>query len=559
MAVSEFARWFGETSLAVSLLIVFILVVRRPVARRFGPEAAYLLWIAPLVRLATPELGVLPASWRETAPAAAGQWTLAAAPVEAILADAPSRAAVDPMTAIFALWLAGAVIFLAAQFNAQRKFMAALLGAAAAPSPELAAEAAAIAERSGLKKPPRIVVARDATGPLVAGFFDPVVALPADFERAYSSVERRLALSHEFAHVRRGDLATTFAALLFRAAEWPNPLVHIAFRAFRADQEAACDAAVLARNAGFPDVSYVYGAAIVKSAASRFSAPAASLAMSNHIKERLMLMKNGKKGSAAVGRALAAALIIAGVAASASYSYAADKDAKKEKTVVKTEKKVSSVNVFSGEGDEELRIDGVEGAKKIEVRNENGERTVKIWDKDGKLISENVYGPDDKMPFETIVMIEKDGKKKVVTLDALQGHPRLMGGLSDLEGLGDDRKVMIFRSGDGGDNAFAWDFGDDDGGPGEKRKFVVVVGDDGPSLDLMCDTMEVKAGEDGADKDIRCLSSADAKDPAARAAALKKAIAHMEESARKQAEHREKLLAKLRAELAEAEKEAKKK
>lgn len=543
MSGAEFLSWFGETSLAISVLIIAILLVRRPVARRFGPEAAYLLWIAPLARLATPELSILPASWREKTQAAPIEWTLAAAPDDALIAASPAPAMIEPSTALFVLWLAGAIAFLVAQFQAQRQFMTTLLDGATEPSPEIAAEAAVIAERSGLKRPLRIIIAHDASGPLVAGAFRPVIVLPANFDSAYSSAERQLALSHEVAHIARGDLLTTFAALAFRALEWPNPLAHIAFRAFRADQEAACDASVLARNAAIPDVSYAYGAAIVKSAARRLSAPAASLAMSNHIKERLMLIKNGKMQSAAIGRALAAALIIAGVGASASYSYAAEKDAKKDKEVVKTEKK-TSVQVIRVDDDEKLKIDGVEGAKKIEVRNENGKRTVKVWDKDGKLISENVYGPDEKMPYETIVVIDGEGKAQTIDIAQSPMPPEAFAWVS---GQDEDPLAWAFDEGDDGDHK-------------EHRKVVVIKNAGDHPVDLRCDAISIGANEvDPGDKRITCVGYRNEKDPAARAAALKKAIAHMEESAKKEAEHREKVLARLRADLAEAEKEAKKK
>ncbi len=540
MTGSDIAIWFGETSLAVSLLIIAILLVRRPVARRFGPEAAYLLWLAPLIRLATPELGILPASWREEAASEiAATWTAAA--VEAGAVGPPAAVALDMPLVFGIVWLFGALAFLAVQLGAQRRFMNTLTRDCRAPSPDVSAEAAVIGGRYGLKSHPRILVVRENVGPLVAGAFAPVIILPADFESAYTSVERQLALSHEFAHIRRGDLLTTFAAIVFRAAQWPNPLVHYAFEAFRTDQEAACDASVLSRNASFPDISYAYGAAIVKAAASRCATPAASLAMSNHLKERLMLMKSRKKTGAAVGRALAAALIIAGVGASASYSYAADETApKKKEKVIKTEKKSSTVNIIRVDDDEKLKIDGVEGAKKIEVRNENGVRTVKIWDKGGKLLTENVYGPDDKMPFESVIMIGKDGASQTIDFAQTPVPPDAFAWV-DAEGA----------------ESFAWTSGDDK--DGKRRKVIVIDGDGDLSSNIECDAMRVKTGENGSDKEFLCVGFADGKDPVARAAALRKAIEHMEESGRREAEHREKMLAKLRADLAEAEKEAKKK
>ncbi|MDP1556448.1 MAG: M56 family metallopeptidase, partial [Hyphomonas sp.] len=45
-----------ETLLAVSVLILVVLMLRRPVARQFGAGVAYLLWAIPVVRLFLPPL-----------------------------------------------------------------------------------------------------------------------------------------------------------------------------------------------------------------------------------------------------------------------------------------------------------------------------------------------------------------------------------------------------------------------------------------------------------------------------------------------------------------------
>ena len=84
-------------------------------------------------------------------------------------------------------------------------------------------------------------------GPAVIGVLKPAIFLPRKFETDFTPDEQRFALAHEIAHIARGDLAASFAALLLRAIQWPNPLVHLALKAFKTDQEAACDAYVLSR------------------------------------------------------------------------------------------------------------------------------------------------------------------------------------------------------------------------------------------------------------------------------------------------------------------------
>ena len=548
MSANEIASWLAETSIAVSLLIVVVLAIRGPVARYLNAEAAYLLWLAPLARLFMPELAILPASWRAAAlpalePAVASlefDFGPAASP--------PVAASPDWIMIGLAAWAAGAIGFLALQWVAQRRFVDALYKSGGAPTAEIAAEAALIAERSGLPATPRLLIAADNTGPMVAGFLRPVVVLPVNFACSYTSVERQLALAHEFSHIKRGDLPITFAALLFRAAQWPNPLAHFAFRAFRADQEAACDASVLARNAAFPDISYAYGAAIVKAAANRFAAPAASLPMSNHLKERLMLMKTGNKMGAGAGRAIAASLIAIAIAASASYSYAADKSAKAEKTEPVKKHRSVSVSVYSVNPGEKLKIAGVSDATKIEIRNVNGERTVRIWNRKGALVSENKYGPDEKMPFEEITMVDKEGKANTIDISHPPEQPMALTTpewrMSEGDGEHQQHKVIVINKGDGETVDFVGDCASSEGGAN-----VFAFSDEDESDD----------GEHRVMKQIICLDGDENADPAKRAGALRKVIDRLEADGKREAAHREKMIATLKAELARAEKDAAKK
>ena len=69
---------------------------------------------------------------------------------------------------------------------------------------------------------------------------------PADFESRYSPEERALALDHEASTTAAATSGGTISASLVLALNWFNPIAWLAFRAFRADQELACDAAVAA-------------------------------------------------------------------------------------------------------------------------------------------------------------------------------------------------------------------------------------------------------------------------------------------------------------------------
>ena len=58
--------WAVQTGLSVTFLVVFILLIRRPFAKRFGAKAAYALWLLPVLRLFIPTITV-PRIFPETA------------------------------------------------------------------------------------------------------------------------------------------------------------------------------------------------------------------------------------------------------------------------------------------------------------------------------------------------------------------------------------------------------------------------------------------------------------------------------------------------------------
>jgi len=85
---------------------------------------------------------------------------------------------------------------------------------------------------------------------------------------------------HEFAHIKRCDLWVALATLIFRAINWPNPLVHYAAHKLRGDQEAACDAFVVQVTGG--NSAHSYAETLVKAVRqqTKISKPCAQLALS---------------------------------------------------------------------------------------------------------------------------------------------------------------------------------------------------------------------------------------------------------------------------------------
>src|SRR3954469_23645328 len=100
--------WAVGTAVAVSVLIVIVLGVRRPVGRLFGAQAAYALWAAPLIRALMPPLP-------EAAIAIPANAVLGSASYELVVTRATASNVWSWPDALVLLWLGGGAIFLAVQ------------------------------------------------------------------------------------------------------------------------------------------------------------------------------------------------------------------------------------------------------------------------------------------------------------------------------------------------------------------------------------------------------------------------------------------------------------
>ena len=318
------ATYALQTVLAVSILIGLVLAARRPVARHFGAGVAYALWALPLARLILPPLQ-MPVSLmpfvRLSKPAAtvsteASSTTTimavsdTAAPALAAMPHAPvppvastsffeGLPSSSPLTdslsvmllpTLFTVWVGGALLAFGLSMWRQHVFMQTVKREAVNVSPRLQRIAQQVAHQVGLKRLPVIASSFISSGPLVTGLARPVVLLPAWFETDYDDTQQRAALAHELTHVRRGDLWALQAAEFFIACMWFNPLAYYAHRAFRTDQEAACDADVLKAGTASP---HAYGATLIKAvkSASQERLPAAAgLPLTHALKERLSRM-----------------------------------------------------------------------------------------------------------------------------------------------------------------------------------------------------------------------------------------------------------------------------
>ena len=96
----------------------------------------------------------------------------------------------------------------------------------------------------GIRRPVTLLQTDHPTLLVTWGLRRPKIVLPAP-AREWTEERMQIVLSHELAHVRRGDWLAQLIAELLRCTYWFNPLVWIAGRRLRQESEQACDDLVL--------------------------------------------------------------------------------------------------------------------------------------------------------------------------------------------------------------------------------------------------------------------------------------------------------------------------
>ena len=99
----------------------------------------------------------------------------------------------------------------------------------------------------GIKRTIMIYSAPGCNTPALFGHWRPRLLLPGDVLERLEDRELRFVFLHELTHLTRRDVLVNWAVIFFRTLHWFNPAVWLAMKRLRADQELACDAAVMAR------------------------------------------------------------------------------------------------------------------------------------------------------------------------------------------------------------------------------------------------------------------------------------------------------------------------
>ncbi|PHR61035.1 MAG: hypothetical protein COA43_05155 [Robiginitomaculum sp.] len=320
-----------QTLLATSVLLAIVLYLRWPVAKKFGAKASYALWAIPVMRFVLPPL---PSNWMPWKQGVGETIANLSNKVEFLprdqmavntdsLASFANHAALGethtdvfsgsdgivatPQTlvgffselglgnSLLLIWGIGVVLSLLIHIIRQYKFAKLVTLHTEPASNEIKSLCRSEMQRLHLMQKPKVALSLLSSSPFVTGVRRPIILLPLWFEDEYSRSEQRTMLAHEITHVKRFDLWALQIAQIFVALQWFNPIAHIALKAFRSDQEAACDADVL--KCGVIS-AHSYSSTLLK--VVRNSRPVhqnmlvAGLPLTHSIKERFILMQNVK-------------------------------------------------------------------------------------------------------------------------------------------------------------------------------------------------------------------------------------------------------------------------
>ncbi|WP_019832496.1 M56 family metallopeptidase [Sphingomonas sp. PR090111-T3T-6A] len=365
-------EWTLQTLIATTLLALLVLALRKPAAVAFGPRVAYWLWALPALRFLMPSLPGWRTLYVPVWHVAPGHSVVGLVdPASAVRLATPPSVPLPPSAPLpplppavvphhipftemlMVLWLGGAALWFGWQMLRYLGFLRHAMRSAVLLTRECGVD---------------ILITEQVDGPVAAGVFKRRIFLPADFMQRYGPAERRLALLHEGAHHDRNDILANLVALFVLALHWWNPLAHKAYRLFRADQELACDATVLAGVSAAE--RHAYGSAVLKSVSARMPGVACALSHKAELKRRLQTMARRPVGSARLwlGGMLALGAIGTGLLVTASG------EANTAEPVILSQADIAQIRADAEQARQEARRAAEEGRREAaEARREAAE------------------------------------------------------------------------------------------------------------------------------------------------------------------------------------------
>ena len=270
--------------------------------RRASAASRHFVWtVAVLASLVMPLLTLMLPVWHSTTMARAAAILIPAQqPVAGQPAEFVSPMIVNAATSVFsvaswlaAVWAIGALAVIASLLVGLFRTAVFSREASAMRAEVWNQDLARLAKSLRIRHSIRLLQSSSSTAmPLTWGLFHPTILVPSG-SSDWSPERRRIVLSHELAHIARGDWLTQLCAELARAIYWFHPLAWKAAAALRHESERACDDAVLNSGVSAED----YAGELLAVARSFTNAPtricpALAIARTTNLERRFAAMLN---------------------------------------------------------------------------------------------------------------------------------------------------------------------------------------------------------------------------------------------------------------------------
>ena len=192
---------------------------------------------------------------------------------------------------LLSLWLAALLVqtfFALRQWRASRNVLRASVHS---DDETLQRQCAAQARRLGLRRPPRLRLSDAIDSPQVTGLWRPTILLPSN--QPLTPAEAAMAMAHELAHLRRGDLWLGWVPVIAQRLFFFHPMVRWAMREYAINRESACDEQVLRQGDAVPQT---YARLLVRLGVHRplHTGLAGASPTFQNLKRRLMMLQKNQ-------------------------------------------------------------------------------------------------------------------------------------------------------------------------------------------------------------------------------------------------------------------------
>ncbi|UYO02600.1 M56 family metallopeptidase [Paenibacillus sp. PSB04] len=338
--VSSFFGWVIRGSFMAFILIVLVLILQFLLRNKIGARWKYWLWLPVAIRLLLPwapesslslynvlSLEAIAPGIHQQTQASSG-WKEAGRRGEATVhverSTNPEASGTSEVPAfesgpvqesgfwwngfkqigfantLMSVWLAGVLLFSAKTVCDQLRLKQALRTGRKIDMPLLSAVFHETKQQIGVKRNVQFVASERIPGPAVVGFRNPAIVISPSLLITLKKDQLQYILAHEFAHIQRRDVAVNWLMHIILIIHWFNPLLWLAVRKARQDQEMACDACALNRMS--PQQNNAYGQTIIHvlehySGNQRQPGLAGLSATHKQMKRRLTMIKHFHKKS----------------------------------------------------------------------------------------------------------------------------------------------------------------------------------------------------------------------------------------------------------------------